>query len=105
MSVGISLSDKEIRYNTIGKIASWGSEEIVKQNTTFNNVHMSNILKEIDIKITPHFICKNMFSDRVIFPTQMCGKGLKPGESTAWVTSSTKFINFVNTLVYTFSEN
>ena len=84
------MSKKEPKFGTEGDIAGWGAEKFADPTTPFHEVVMSNVLKKMHVKIVSKRECSTAYPDYVIGPTQMCGSGMWPGESAAWVKNLAK---------------
>ena len=70
-------------------IFGWGSEKLEDPPKKLSDVHMSTILKEIEIKITRAVPCEIILG-RSLSKNQVCGKGVNKGETAAQVTNFNK---------------
>ena len=80
----IRLSTNNIEYKKTYEIYGWGSDKFEDPKNELWNVPMSSNLKKIEIKVTNRDVCEKLL-ERELRPNQICGRGIREGETAAQV--------------------
>ena len=80
----IRLSAKNVEYKKTYEIYGWGSGKFEDPKNELWNVPMSSNLKKIEIEVTNRGVCEKLL-ERDLRPNQICGRGIKEGETAAQV--------------------
>ena len=78
------MSAKHVEYKKTYEIYGWGSGKFEDPENELWNVPMSSNLKKIEIEVTNRDVCEKLL-ERELRPNQICGRGIKEGETVAQV--------------------
>ena len=86
------MSAKYVEFKKTYEIYGWGSGKFEDPENELWNVPMSSNLKKLDINVENQEVCAKLLK-RDLKPNQICGKGIRQGETAAQV------INFDHTFL------
>ena len=78
------MSAKNVEYKKTYEIYGWGSGKFEDPENELWNVPMSLNLKKIEIEVTNREVCEKLL-ERDLRTNQICGRGIKVGETAAQV--------------------